>query len=79
MITIVLLNVKAIATYNAEIDGNPSNLVITKPNIKVMDICPNPAIKATGPTSLITFGVKFNPTINNNKAIPISENNDIGA
>jgi len=50
---------------------NPNNLLIKKPKIDVNTIWPIPVIKETFPTSFITFGLRLNPTINNNNATPI--------
>jgi len=69
----VLLKAKAIAMYRETTIENPSSLVMMKPIVEVKTTCPTPVIRETFPTSLITRGFKFRPTMNNNRATPIWE------
>jgi len=65
--------VKAIAIYIETILEKPKARHIKYPIIKVNKTCPIPVIKEIFPTSLIVFGFRWIPTINNKKAIPNCE------
>jgi hypothetical protein len=64
IITIVLLNVIAIAINIDVILSNPSNQQIQNPIIDVKTTCHIPVIVATLPTSLIILGLSHSQTIN---------------
>ena len=70
---IVLEKVSAIATYNAEIFSRPINLAITYPIAEVNTTWPIPVASEIFPTSLITLGLRFNPTTNRSVVMPIFE------
>jgi len=74
IIIIVELKAIAIEMYAAVSVEKPRARVIRKPKPKVNMICPSPATSETLPTSLITFGFRFSPTMNSRTAIPISAN-----
>lgn len=75
----VLLRVKAIAIYREETAENPNKIPKMNPTREVKIICPTPVIRETFPTSLITPGLKLNPTMNNSKAMPIWEKIEIAS
>ena len=74
MMIIVLLNVKAIATYIEIIVEKPINLHMKNPINEVNITWPIPVTEETLPTSFITLGLKLKPTIKRSSAIPICEN-----
>lgn len=71
IIMIVLLKVRAIAMYRDDIVEKPRSLLMMKPIREVNTIWPMPVIRATLPTSFMTFGLRLIPIIKRRNVIPI--------
>jgi len=74
IIMIVLLKANPIARYKDVVVLKPIDFEIKKPITVVNMTWPTPVISETVPTSLMTLGLRFKPTKNNSKAIPMWEN-----